>query len=146
MTAGPDLPYYSRPSVDVERRADTEWQWGVTHTVRSEKLAPMVPGVEYGITVKVQRRVTEIDPDTTFAGLYARATTIARARCHDFARDDDGVHRRIVCHAWRTVSAETSSFVFAMIMMGLMRPIAGQMPPPGEPAPTTQALMTSGGA
>jgi hypothetical protein len=146
MSVGPDLPDYSRPSVDVERRTDTEWQWGVTHTVRSEELAPMLPGVEYTITVKVQRRMTAVDPDATFAGLYARATAIARARCRDVARDDDGVRHRIICHAWRTVSAESSSFAFAMVMMGLMRPIAGQMPPPGEPAPTTEALMTSGGA
>jgi hypothetical protein len=36
MTVGPDVPDYSRASVDVERRADAEWQWGVTHTVGSE--------------------------------------------------------------------------------------------------------------
>ena len=90
MTVGPDVPDYSRPSVDVERRADAEWEWGVTHTVRPEKLAPMLPDVEYSITVKVQRRVTELDRDPTFAGLYARALTIAGARCHDFAREDDG--------------------------------------------------------
>ena len=42
MNVGPDLPDYSRPSVDLERRAGAEWQWGVTHTVRPEKLAPML--------------------------------------------------------------------------------------------------------
>jgi hypothetical protein len=47
-------PDYSRPSVDAPRPADADWQWGVTHTVRPERLAPMAPGVEYGITVKVQ--------------------------------------------------------------------------------------------
>jgi hypothetical protein len=145
MTVGPDVPDYSRPSVDVERRADAEWQWGVTHTVRPEKLAPMVPDVEYSITVKVQRKVTEVDADT-FAGLYARATTIACARRHDFAREDEGVHRWVMCHAWRTVPAGSSALVFAIVMMGLMRPAAGQMPPPGEPAPTPRELMTSGGA
>ena len=121
MTVGSDVPDYSRPSVDVERRADAEWQWGVTHTVRPEKFAPMLPDVEYGITVKVQRKVTEVDPDTTFAGLYARATTIAGARCHDFAREDEGVHHWVMCHAWRTVPAGTSTCVFAIVMMGLMR-------------------------
>ena len=80
MTVGPDVPDYSRPSVDVGRRPDAEWQWGVTHTVRPEKLAPMLPAVEYSITVKVQRNVTELDRDTRFASLYARALTIARAR------------------------------------------------------------------
>src|SRR5688572_27112042 len=146
MTVGPDVPNYSRPSVDVERRADTEWQWGATHTVRPEKPAPMLPNVEYSITVKVQRRVTEVDPDLTFAGLYARATNIAVARCHDFAREEEGVHHWVMCHAWRTAPAGSSSLVFAVVMMGLMRPDAGQIPPPGEPAPTTQQLMTSGGA
>jgi hypothetical protein len=146
MTVGPDVPDYSRPSVDVERRVDAEWQWGVTHTVRPERLAPMLPDVEYSITVKVQRDVPEVDRDTTFAGLYARATTIAGARCHDFAREDEGVHRWLMCHAWRTVPAGSSSFVLAIVMMGLMRPTADQMPPPGKPAPTRQVLMTSGGA
>ena len=51
-----------------------------------------------------------------------------------------------MCHAWRSVPAGTSSFVFALVMMGLMRPVAGQMPPRGEPAPTSEQLMTSGGA
>ena len=55
MTVGPDVPDYSRPSVDVDRRTDADWQWGVTHTVRPERLAPMLPDVEYSITVKVQR-------------------------------------------------------------------------------------------
>jgi hypothetical protein len=146
MNVGPDLPDYSRPSVDLERRADAEWQWGVTHTVRPEKLAPMWPDVEYSITVKVQRKVTEIDPDTTFAGLYARAATIAGARRHDFARGEEGVHHWVMCHAWRTVPAGDSSLVFAIVMMGLMRPTAGHLPPPGKPAPTTADLMTSGGA
>ncbi len=106
----------------------------------------MLPGVEYSVTVKVQRRVTELERDPMFAGLYARALTIAGARCQDFAREDDGVHQWVMCHAWRTVPAGSSSVVFAMVMMGLMRATAGQMPPPGEPAPTTQELMTSGGA
>ena len=146
MTVGPDLPDYSRPSVDVERRADGEWQWGVTHTVRPEKLAPMLPSVEYSITVKVQRKVTEGDPETTFAGLYARATTIAVARCHEFARSDEDVRHWVMCHAWRSVPAGPSSFVFAFVMMGLMRLVAGQVPPRGEPAPTSEQLTTSGGA
>ena len=146
MSVGQDVPDYSRPSVDVGRRADAEWQWGVTHTVRPEKRAPMLPAVEYSITVKVQHKVTEIDPDTTFAGLYARATTIAGARCHDFARGDEDVRQWIMCHTWRTVPVGSSSLVFAIVMMGLMRPAAGQVPPPGEPAPTTPDLMTSGGA
>ena len=132
MTVGPDVPDYSRPSVDVERRADAEWEWGVTHTVRPEKLAPMLPDVHYSITVKVQRKVTELDRHTSFAGLYARALTIAGARCHDFAREDEGVHRWVMCHTWRTVPAGSSSFAFAVVMMGLMRATAGQMPPPGE--------------
>lgn len=106
----------------------------------------MLPGVEYRITVKVQRKVTEVDPDTTFAGLYARATTIANARCQDFARADEGVHRWVMCHAWRIVPAGISSFAFAVVMTGLMRPTAGQMPPSGELPPTAQELMTSGGA
>ena len=106
----------------------------------------MLPGVEYSITVKVQRTVTELDRDPPFAVLYARALTIAGARCHDFAREDEGVHQWVMCHAWRTVPAGSSSIVFAMVMMGLMRATVGQMPPPGEPAPTTQELMTSGGA
>src|SRR5688572_9081858 len=139
MTVGPDLPDYSRPSVDVERRADAEWQWGVTHTVRPEKLAPMLRGVEYSITVKVQRKVTEGDPQRMFAGLYARATTIAVARCHEFARDED-VRHWVMCHAWRSVSAGSSSFVFAFVMIGLRRPVAGQMSPRGEPAPTPEQL------
>lgn len=146
MTVGPDVPDYSRPSVDVERRGDADWQWGVTHTVRPEKLAPMRPDVEYSITVKVQRKVAALDRATTFAGLYARALIIAGARCRDFAREDDGVHQWVVCHAWRTVAAGSSSLAFAMIMMGLMRATAGRMPPTGEPAPSTQELMTDGGA
>ena len=147
MTVGRDVPDYSRPSVDVERRPDAEWQWGVTHTVRPETLAPMLPAVEYSITVKVQRKLTEIDPATmTFARLYARATAIAGARCRDFARADEDVHRWIMCHAWRTVPAGSSSLVFAIVMMGLMRRAVGRMPPSGEPAPTTQELVTSGGA
>ena len=146
MTVGPDLPDYSRPSVDVERRADAEWQWGVTHTVGPEKLAPMAQGVEHSITVKVQRIVIEVDPDLSFAPLYARAIRIARARCDDFARGDEGVHRWVRCHSWRTVPAGSNSFAFAVVMMGLMRPVAGQTQPPGEPAPRTEELMTSGGA
>ena len=146
MTVDPDLPDYLHPSVDVDRRADAEWQWGVTQTVRPERLAPMVPDVEYSITVKVQRQVMEVDPDTTFAGLYARATAIAGARCRDFAGEDAGVHHWIMCHAWRTVPAGNNSLVFAIVMTGLMRPSAGRMPPPGEPGPATQHLMSSGGA
>ena len=144
MTVGSDVPDYTRPCVDVERGVDAELQWGVTHTVRSERLAPMLPGVEYSITVKVQRAVTEADP--TFAGLYERAATIAGARCEDFARGDESVHRWVVCHAWRTVPAGRSSVVLAIVMMGLMRHTAGQVPPPGKPAPTRQELLTSGGA
>jgi hypothetical protein len=140
------MPDYSRPSVDVERRADAEWQWGVTHTVRPEQHGPMLPDVEYSITVKVQRTVTEVDRDRTFAGLYARATTIAGARCRDFTRERDGVHQWLMCHAWRTVPAGSNSVMFAIVMMGLMRPAAARVPPPGKPAPTTQELMTSGGA
>ena len=79
MTVGPDVPDYARPSVDVERRADAEWQWGVTHTLRTAKLAPILPDVEDSTTVKVQRLVMEVDPDTMFAALYARATAIAGA-------------------------------------------------------------------
>ena len=146
MTVGPDVPDYSRPSVDVQRRGDADWQWGVTHTVRPEKLAPMRPDVEYSITVKVQRHVAALDRNTTFAGLYARALMIADARCRDFAREDEGVHQWVMCHAWRTVPAGSSSLVFAMVMMGLMRLTPGQMPPLGELAPTTQELTTSGGA
>jgi hypothetical protein len=88
----------------------------------------------------------EVDPDTTFAGLYARATAIAGARCRDFARGDPGVHHWVACHAWHTVPAGNNSLVFAIVMTGLMRPSADRMPPPGEPAPTTQQLTTSGGA
>jgi hypothetical protein len=55
MTVGQEVPDYSRPSVDVDRRADDIWQWGVTHTVRPEKLAPMLPDVEYSLTVKIIR-------------------------------------------------------------------------------------------
>ena len=69
MTVRPDVPDYARPSIDVERRADTEWQWGVTHSLRTAKLAPIFPDVEYSITVKVQRMAMEVDPDTIFAGL-----------------------------------------------------------------------------
>jgi hypothetical protein len=146
MTVGSDVPDYSRPSVDVGRQVDADWQWGVTHTVRTERLAPMLPDVEYSITVKVQRKVTEVDPQTMFAGLYARANTIAAAKCRDFAGVDNGVHQWIICHAWRTVPAGSSSFAFAVVMKGLMRPGAGQMPPTGEPAPTTEELITGGGA
>lgn len=146
MNVGPDSPDYSRPSVDLERRTDTEMQWGVTHTVRPEKLAPMLPDVEYSITVKVQRQLTELDRDTSFAELYARALAIASARCHDFAREDEVVHRWVLCHTWRTVPVGSSSFVFAMVMMGLMRATGGQTLPTGQPAPTTQDLMTGGGA
>ena len=146
MAVGPEVPDYSRPSVDVDRRADAEWLWGVTHTVRPERLAPLVPDVEYSITVKVQRKVTEVDRDTTLAGLYARATMIADARCRDFAREDEAVHRRVMCHAWRTMPAGNSSLVFALVMVGVMRPAAGRMPPAGKPAPTPEELMTSGGA
>ena len=146
MTVRPDVPDYARPSIDVERRADAEWQWGVTHTLRTAKLAPILPDVEYSITVKVQRMVMEVDPDTMFAGLYARATSIAGGRCHDVAREEEGVHHWVMCHAWRTVPVGSRSLVFAIVMMGLMRPTAGQIPPPGEPAPPTQELMTSGGA
>ena len=146
MTADPDVPDYSRPSVDVERRAGAEWQWGVTHTVRPEKLAPMLLDVEYSITVKVQRLAIEVDPDTTFAGLYARAVRIADARCHEFARQDEGVQRWVKCHAWRTLAGEHSPLMFAMVMMGLMRPAVGHTPPLGEPRPTIQELMTGGGA
>ena len=60
LTVGPDVPDYSRPSVDVERRAGADWQWGFTHTVRPEKLAPLLPDVEYSVTVKVQRTVSGI--------------------------------------------------------------------------------------
>jgi hypothetical protein len=143
---GPDVPDYSRASVDVERRADAEWQWGVTHTVGSEKRSPMLADVEYSITVKVQRRVSEGDAETPFADLYARATTIAGGRCHDFARGDQGVQSWVMCQAWRAMPAGDSSFVFAIVMMGLLRPTLGQMPPPGKPAPTKQELMTGGGA
>ena len=146
MTASPDAPDYSRPCVDVARRADAEWQWGVTHTVRSERIAPMRPHVEYSLTVKVQRKVPEIDPDTTFANLYARAAAIASAQCRDFARGDEDVHHWVMCHTWRAVPAGSSSLVFAVIMTGLMRPPAGQVCPRGEPAPTKQELMMSGGA
>ena len=146
MTVGPELPDYSRPSVDLERRVEADWQWGVTHTVRPETLAPMLPDVEYSITVKIQRAMTELDRDPMFSVLYGRALTIAGARCQDFARGDESVRQWVKCHAWRTVPVGSSSVVFAMVMMGLMRARAGQMPPPGEPAPTTQDLMTSGGA
>jgi hypothetical protein len=146
MTLAPDMPDYTRPSVDVERRADGEWQWGVTQTVRPEKLAPILPDVGYSITVKVQRMVTGVDPDTMFPWLYARATTIADARCRDVAREEESMHHWVICHAWRTVPVGSSSLVFAVVMMGLMRPTAGQIPPPGEPTPTTRELMTSGGA
>ena len=146
MTVGPDLPDYSRPCVDVDRETHAEWQWGVTHTVRPEKLAPMSPGVEYSITVKVQRVVTDADPETTFSALFARATAIAGARCHDFARGDEGVHRWVMCQAWRTVPAGANSLKFAIVMMGLIRPVASQAPPPSQPPPTTQELMMSGGA
>jgi hypothetical protein len=146
MTVGPDLPDYSRPSVDVERRAGAEWEWGVTHTVRPEKLVPMLPDVEYSITVKVQRKVAEPDRDTTFAALHARALTIADARCHELAGHDAGVHQWIMCHAWRSVAAGGSSLVFAVVMMGLMRAAAGRTAPPGESAPTPRELMTGGGA
>jgi hypothetical protein len=146
VTAGSSAPDYSRPCVDVERRDGTEWQWGVTHTVRSEPCAPMVPGREYRLTVKVQRAMAAVDADATFAALYARATTIAVARCHDVARDDDGVHQRMLCHAWRTVALGDASVAFAMVMMGLMRPAAGEPPPLGEAPPAERALMTSGGA
>jgi hypothetical protein len=146
MTVGPDVPDYSRPSVDVDRRTDADWQWGVTHTVRPERLAPMLPDVEYSITVKVQRQLTGLDRETSFAGLYARAITIAGARCHDFGRQDQGVHHWVMCHAWRTVPAGSSSIALAIVMMGLMRPTSGEMPPTGKPAPTRQELMTNGGA
>jgi hypothetical protein len=82
MTGRRDVPDYARPSLNVERRADAEWQWGVTHTLRTERLGPIVSEVEYSITVKVQRIVRKVDPATMFAGLYARATAIAGARCH----------------------------------------------------------------
>ena len=146
MTAGRDVPDYARPSVEVDRRVDAEWQWGVTHTLRTEKLAPFFPEVEYSITVKVQRIVRGVDPATMFAGLYGRATAIAVARCHDVAGEEQGLHHRVMCHAWRTVPVGNGSLVFAIVMMGLMRPTAGQIPSPGEPTPTTQELMTNGGA
>jgi hypothetical protein len=105
-----------------------------------------LPEVEYSITVKVQRMVLEVDPDTMFAGLYARATAIAGARCHNAAREEEALHRWVMCHAWRTVPVGSGSLVFAIVMMGLMRPAAGQVPSPGEPEPTRQELMTGGGA
>lgn len=146
MTVSPDAPDYSRSSIDAGRRADADWQWGVTHTVRPATPASMPAGVEYTITVKVQRRVTEGDPGTTFEGLYARAMTIARARCQRVARAEDGAHHWVMCHAWRTVPAADSSLAFAMVMMGVMRRTAMATPQRGERAPTKQELMTSGGA
>lgn len=147
MTVGrEDVPDYSRPSVGVDRLPDAQWLWGVTHTIRAERLAPMLPDVEYGITVKVQRLAAEGEPDATFAGLYARAARIADARCRDFAGEDVGVHRGVMCHAWRAVPAGNGSLVFAVVMMGLSRPAAGRMPPPGEQTPTAEALLTGGGA
>jgi hypothetical protein len=140
------MPDYSRPSLDVGRRADAEWQWGVTHTVRPEKLAPMLPDVEYCITVKVQRLVRAADSDTVLANLYTRATTIASARCRDFTRAQDGVHHWVVCHAWRTLPAGSSTLAFAIVMMGASRPGAGLVHHAGVVAPTPDELMTSGGA
>lgn len=146
MTAGRDVPDYSRPFVDVQRGADAEWQWGVTHTVRSERMAPMRSNVAYSLSVKVQRKVPAIDHDTTFADLYARAAAITSAKCRDFARGDEGIHHWVMCHAWRTVPAGHDSLVFAVVMTGLMQPAVGQPCPTGEPAPTKQQLMTAGGA
>ena len=146
MTVGPDLPDYSRPSVDVDRETHAEWQWGVTHTLRTERLGPIVSEAEYSITVKVQRVVTDVHADTRFSDLFARAAAIAGARCHDFACEDEGVHRWVMCHAWRTVPAGSNSVMFAMIMMGMIRLPASQVPPPGQLPPTAQELMTSGGA
>jgi hypothetical protein len=146
MTGRPDVPDYARPSLNVERQADGEWQWGVTQTLRTERLGPITPQVEYSITVKVQRIVRDVDPATMFAGLYARATAIAGTRCHSVAAEEEGMHHWVMCHAWRTVPVGSGSLVFAVVMMGLMRPTAGQIPLPGEPAPTIQELMTSGGA
>ena len=102
----------------------------------------MLADVEYSISVKVQRQATEVDRDAPFAGLYARVTAIAAARCHDFGRQHQGVHHWVMCHAWRTVPAGNSSIALAIVMMGLMRPTSGEMAPPGKPAPTRQELMT----
>jgi len=146
MTVRPDAPDYSRPSVDIERRADADWQWGVTHTVRPEKLGPILPDVEYSITVRVQRRLPAAVLEANFADLYARAMTLADARCHAFARQDEGVHHRVICHAWRTVPAGSSCLALAIVMLGLMRPTAGRMRPPGKPPATREELMTAGGA
>ena len=41
----------------------------MTHTVRPEKLAPMLPDVHYSITVKFQRKVTELDRPFEFCRL-----------------------------------------------------------------------------
>jgi len=142
----PELPDYSRPSVDVDRPIGADWLWGVTHTVRPERLAPMVPEVDYSITVRVQRQAAEAGSDSTFEELYARATTIAVARCDDFSQKDPGVRYWVRCHAWRAVPAGTGSLAMAIVMMGLMRPATGQAPAPGKQTPTTDELKTSGGA
>ena len=53
-TVSPGTPDYSRPSIDIERRAHSEWRWGVTQTVRPEMFGPLLANVEYNITVKLQ--------------------------------------------------------------------------------------------
>lgn len=116
----------------------------MTHTVRPG-LAPIWPDVDYSITVKVQRLVTGVDPDSTYAGLYARAASIADLRCREFARAHGDVPHWVMCHAWRAMPAGGATIAFAMIMVGLARR-DGSPPPPGQPAPSTAELTTSGGA
>lgn len=104
----------------------------------------MLPGVEYSITVKVQRVVNEGDGEARLAGLYARAAAVAGARVQDFG--GQGVHQWVMCHAWRIVPTGSTSVAMAILMMGLMRPAEGRMPPIGQSLPTRRELMTSGGA
>ena len=143
------MPDFSQPGSDGALPSGfTDWQWGVTYTVRPEILSPLISSHEYRMIATVRRKIAKGEEFTAYGDLYQRATAIANARISELTYpEDEPLYTWIQCHGWRRIDiGAVNDLLIAFLTVGLVCPKQTDAKPQGENAPAPAELMTPGGA
>src|SRR5438128_5211426 len=138
------MPDFSQPGNDGALPSGfTDWQRGVTYTVRPEMLSPLRCSQEYRITASVRRKTPKGEEFTAYGDLYRRASAIANARIAELTCPDEGtpLHTWVLCHGWRSIDVGPHKFPIAFLTIGLVCPKKGDEKPQGENAPAPAEFM-----
>jgi hypothetical protein len=116
-----------------------EFLYGLIYTVHPRVLRPLVAGEEYRLVVCTRQKVGR--ERNSFAPLYRRAMSLARARAADLTCEQPDIrpHTWTAAHAWFEMEIPGAAMVGAVVTLGIMCSAAGALPH-GEPEPTLDDL------